>query len=407
MGAAERGLPHVALAIGALHNTSGGAERVLVDVANALHRRGHPVTVITYQDRNGPTFYPLDFGIVRLDGRQRHSRRRKSVPLTSLRAASTRRPLVAALTWIPTYVPRIVRLFKMLRVARPDVAIGFMPSTFPYLVVAAKLARVPSIASIHNVPERELGGDPQRWDQNMVDIAVRRWSVSAADAVTVLLPSFAEQLPDSIRERVHVIPNMIPRYRGRKAIVGEDEANRIVAVGRLAVAKDHATLIKAWALIEADFPNWRVEIYGTGPLWRDTMRLIEDTGVERLTIEDPTPAIFDVYTTSKFLVMPSIHEGFGLVTAEALSCGLPVIGFADCEGTNEIVVDGVNGRLVEPGHDRVEALAAAIRSEIEDESARISHARQAPDSIAQFDPSVVMQMWTRMIDEVARRPRRG
>ena len=66
--------PHVSFAIQGLHGTSGGAERVLVDVANGWHRRGFQVSVLTFQAQNGPSFYPLDYGITRLDGRRRHGR---------------------------------------------------------------------------------------------------------------------------------------------------------------------------------------------------------------------------------------------------------------------------------------------------------------------------------------------
>lgn len=396
--------PHVALVIGALHGVSGGAERVLVDVANGLHRRGHPVTVITYQDRNGPSFYPLDFGIRRLDGRRRHARRRKAAPLRSLRSATTRRPLVAAAVWAVTYIPRIVAFRRMLRLARPDVAVGFMPSTFPYLVGASWITRTRSIASIHNVPFRELGGDPQRWDQNLVDVWFRNFSLRRADAVTVLLPSFVDQIEESVRPKTYVVPNMIAPHEGAPASV-ETEAvdNTILAVGRLSPAKDHETLIRAWAELEDRFPDWRVQIYGEGPLLQELEELIEELGLSRVTIEEPTSEISAVYASSKFVVMSSTHEGFGLVTAEAMAHGLPVIGFSDCEGTNEIVLDGENGLLVEPGDDRAGALATAMTSMIDDEARRVELARHAPATTKRYDPDVVLDIWEQMIDEVVGR----
>lgn len=392
--------PHVALAIGALWDVSGGAERVLTDVANGLHRRGWNVTVMTYQERNGPSFYPLDFGITRLDGRRRHSRRRKPPPLIALRSASRRRPLVGLALWVITYIPRVLALRRMLRIARPDVAVGFMPSTFPYLVLAGKLTRTPTIASIHNVPDRELGGDPDRWDPNVVDVAVRRWSVRAADGVTVLLEGFVDEIDANARSRTYVVPNMIVPYTGRRAVVGTEAKNRILAVGRFAKAKDHETLIRAWALVEERHPDWYVEIYGRGPLRSQLSGLIENLGLRRLQLCDPTSEIYDVYTSSKFVVMPSIHEGFGLVTVEAMTCGLPVIGFADCEGTNEIVIDGENGLLIDPGADRVSALADGIERLITDEDLRVRLARTAPKTIDRFSPDVVMDIWEQVLTEV-------
>ena len=57
------------------------------------------------------------------------------------------------------------------------------------------------------------------------------------------------------------------------------------------------------------------------------------------------------------LLVPSRREGFGLAAAEAIAAGRWVVAHA-VGGLTEIVVDGVNGTLVEPGGDLAAALAA-------------------------------------------------
>lgn len=395
--------PHVAFAITALHRVPGGAERVLVDVANGLHRRGYPVSVLTYQHRNGPSFYELDYGIRHLDGRIRdHEGPGRSVSLGPLAGAAQRRRSVAVGTWLLQYGPKVWHLRRLLRLTRPDVAVGFLPSTFTYLELAATGMKVRTVASLHNVPDRDLGADPRRWDQNPVDVALRRRALRTSDANTVLLPSFVDQLEVDVRAKTYVIPNLIHTSSGR-ADVGDDESdNTILAVGRLSPAKDHATLVDAWAHVEPHAPNWRLRIIGDGPLRARLDAQIDRLGLQRITIDEPTSEIERAYTSAKFLVMPSVHEGFGLVTAEAMACGLPVIGFADCEGTNEIVRDGHNGLLVEPVDDRAAALAAAIRVMITDEGERRRLAQRAPASIDAFQPDPVIDRWERMITDVHR-----
>lgn len=377
---------------------------MLVDVANGLHRRGYPVTVLTYQDRNGPSFYPLDYGIAHLDGRQRDARGGGGgggSPLRALSKASQRRRSIAIGTWLLQYGPKVFHFRRLLRIARPDIAIGFLPSSYPYLTLAAVGTGVRTVASLHNVPDRDLGGDAQRWDRNPVDIAIRNRTLHMADATTVLLPSFVEQLDPEVRTKTRVIPNLIHPYAGPMADVSDDDRdNTILAVGRLSPAKDHATLVRAWSGLEPRFPGWRLRIIGNGPLQLELEELIADLGLQRVTIDEPTSAIEEAYTSSKFVVMSSIHEGFGLVTAEAMACGVPVIGFSDCEGTNEIVVDDRNGLLVDPGDDRPAALADAMQRLIEHESDRIRLGQGGPETARSFRPEPVIDAWEQLIVDV-------
>ncbi len=398
--------PHVALAITALHDVPGGAERVLVDVANGLHRRGYPVSVLTYQDVNGPSFYPLDYGIAHLDGRQRDAQwGGRGQSIGTFGGLTQRRRSAAIAVWLARYGPKVWHLRRLLKIARPDVAIGFLPSAYPYLTLAARgLRGVRTIASLHNVPDRDLGGDPKRWDPNPIDISIRRRTLEMSDGVTVLLPSFVEQLDEAVRSKTAVIPNLIHPYRDDLADVADEpddgEPNTILAVGRLSPAKDHATLVRAWAQIQRRYPTWRLRIIGEGPLYDGLVDVIAELDVERITIDDPTSEIEAAYTSAKILAMPSVHEGFGLVTAEAMACGLPVIGFADCEGTNEIVVDGSNGLLVEPGDDRATAFAAAMARLIENEDERVRLAGGAPATVRAFEPEPVLDAWEALIDRV-------
>ena len=399
-GSREVQRPHVAFAVTGLHGVAGGAERVLVDVANGLFDRGYQVTVLTYQHRNGPSFYPLRYGISHLDGRKRHARRGGGARLQQLDGVSQRRTSVGLATWAVRYLPKTLRFRRLLRIAKPDIAIGFLPSTFPYLTLAAAGTGVKTVASMHNVPTRDLGGDEQRWDQNPVDIWFRRRALRTGAANTVLLPTFAEQLEPAARRRNYVVPNMIHPYTGPLADVAEGDDNVILAVGRFSPAKDHATLLRAWALVEPRHPTWRLRIIGDGPLRFDLESLIESLGLDRASLDEPTTDIGGAYLSSKMMVMSSIYEGFGLVTAESMAHGVPVIGFADCEGTNEIVVDDVNGYLVEPGEDRVASLAAVMERMIDDESERIRLASAGPATVRAFEPGPVLDAWERVIDDV-------
>lgn len=399
----DEGQPvRIAFVITGLHGVAGGAERVLTDVANGLCRRGYDITVITDQDTNGPPFYPLEYGIRRLDGRRRDGRSGEFAPARAANRVAARGGVYALGAWALRYGPKIVRLRRMLRIAQPNVCIAFLPSSFPYIELASVGLQVRTVASLHNVPDRDLGGDAHRWDQNPVDIRIRRRGLRTADATTVLLPSFVQQLEPDVRDRTFVVPNLVHQHEGPIADVRTDELdNTILAVGRLSPAKDHLSLVEAWSLLEERYPAWRVRIIGDGPLKAQLVDRICDLGLRRVTIDEPTAEIGAAYSSAKIFAMPSRYEGFGLVTVEAMAAGLPVVGFADCEGTNEIVSDNHTGLLVDPGNDRPSAFATGLARLIDDTDERRRLAQNGPAAAQQFDDDdSVLDSWEHVVHNV-------
>ena len=135
----------------------------------------------------------------------------------------------------------------------------------------------------------------------------------------------------------------------------------ILTVGRLALQKDHETMIKAFALLPKEI-NAKLIILGEGPLRADLEALIAQLKLNnRVSLPgfmiDPYPW----FRSADLFVLSSRFEGFGNVIVEALECGLPVVSTNCLSGPSEILADGRYGKLV-PTQDPITLAAAMVDS---------------------------------------------
>lgn len=100
------------------------------------------------------------------------------------------------------------------------------------------------------------------------------------------------------------------------------------------------------------------------------------------------------YARADLFCIPSRHEGFGLVTVEAMGHGLPVVGFAACPGTNELVRHNETGLLAP--EMTAESLADALRRLMFDADARRRMGRNARESAQCFAPGIVYDAWEKL-----------
>jgi len=160
-----------------------------------------------------------------------------------------------------------------------------------------------------------------------------------------------------------------PRGAFRASLgIGTDE-RVVLYLGRLAVKKNVPMLVEAFA--EVPWPKARLLIIG--PDDGDGTRAAIERAIARTGLADSVHVLGPLYGRQRVsalvdadvLVLPSMHENFGNVVAEALACGTPVIVTTQC-GVAPLV-EGRAGLVVEP---EKEAVASALRRMLEDEALR-------------------------------------
>lgn len=261
----------------------------------------------------------------------------------------------------------LLPIVRYLRRARPAILVVHTEHAAIICLWARVIARSSTrvIVCQHNTASAQ--SQRARW-QFRILLVLFRLFLGWADRIVAVSAGVADDLVASCgvaRERIAVI------YNG---VVGSDFARKcaapaahpwfgagvpvIVAAGRLVEQKDFATLITAFAAVARE-RDVRLVLLGEGPLRASLTELAHSLGIaERIDMPgfhaNPLPYLRE----AALVVLSSRFEGFGMVLAEALACGTPVVS-TDCpHGPAEILDHGRYGRLAPVGDPA--ALAQAI-----------------------------------------------
>lgn len=191
------------------------------------------------------------------------------------------------------------------------------------------------------------------------------------------------------RADVTVIPNPCVRSFVEPAPL---DTARAIAVGRLVPVKGFDLLIRAWARVAAERPNWQLDIWGEGPERARLQGLIDSQGLgHAVALRGATPEIEREMAAASMLVFPSLFEGFGMVLVEAMACGVPCVAFGCPCGPRDIITHGQDGLLVLPRN--IPALADALLSLIDDPAERRRLGANAREKARAFSLEAVAGQW--------------
>jgi glycosyltransferase involved in cell wall biosynthesis len=147
-------------------------------------------------------------------------------------------------------------------------------------------------------------------------------------------------------------------------------------IGKDFYRKGGDILLRAFAQVRASIPGARLLLVTRGPVPAG----LPLDGVEVISPTWDREKIEALYQQADIFVLPSRLETWGDVLLEAMAYGLPCIGVCG-EAMQEIIVDGVTGRLVPPNNEA--ALTAAMLSLLKDQEIIERYGSAARDRIAQ------------------------
>ncbi|MFZ1742037.1 MAG: glycosyltransferase [Pontixanthobacter sp.] len=359
-------------AIKGLVIAGGGAERVFVDVVNALAARGHEVHVATFDHPDQPLFYALD----------------PDIPVHLLGAGEPGVPTPRS------NLPRIMLgIRKLAQEIRPNAAIAFMHSTYVPAAFGLLGTGIPMILSEHTASAH--------FADRPIERGLTRLIQRLSYAKTVVSPVIRDEHPPAYRKNLIVLPNPVA-IKDFASARATRPGKLILCVGGLRAEKGQEVLVEAFGRIAADFPEWRLRFVGDGVTRPQIEALIAASPVAaRIELPGVLRDVPSEYAKAAFVVVPSRYESLSMVAIEAMASSRAVIGFADCAGPSALIIDRENGLLVDPGTDRAGALAKALGQLIADKDLREQLGANAPSLIADYSSEHVVSKWEALLTAAA------
>lgn len=322
----------------------GGAERVLLSLADNFRKRGYDVDLVLGK-AGGPYMASVPPGVrvVDLDARR------------MLRS--------------------IVPLIKYLRRERPTALLATQIHVVLCAILAKMFACVPVRLVLREANTLSVDCRENRTLKWRLTFLAAKYFYRFADAIIAVSRGVAADLQEHIaagQDKIIKINN--PVALDAIAAKAEEEpggawfyanmAPVVIGVGRLTKQKDFATLIKAFAIVRRRRAA-KLLIIGEGEDRQELEQLAAGLG---LTGDVLLPGFvvnpFACLARAAVFVLSSAWEGFPNVLVQAMACGTPVVA-TDCpSGPDEILEAGKYGPLVPIGD--AEAMAAAIEAALDE-----------------------------------------
>lgn len=219
------------------------------------------------------------------------------------------------------------------------------------LRLVAWVKRVPLVVTWHEVWGR------QTWSSYLGPLAavaatIEKISVRLPDTIIAVSQGTATKLIaiGAKSEDLHVVPNSIS-FDELSVTAANVEAPELLFVGRLIEHKKADLAIEATAILVARGYDVRLGIVGVGPEEERLRAQVAALGMDDCVTFFPTfesqRELWSLVRGGRVLLAPSVREGFGLVVAESLALGTPVVCARHIDNESSSLVGPSTGSLVD------------------------------------------------------------
>lgn len=383
---------------GALINSAGGTEKVLCTMANYLSSHGYDVTIICCEKDKGLPFFHLDSDVelINLNGSGKvikgksYLRIKREILKIFKNLSNNDKDSI----YLKERYDNIIlkRFENIINNKIPQIIITFDYYSLLFLKYIAK-SNIKTIAMLHNDVETYFNSKIS----NIGLDAFRK-----VDCIQILneekIPVIKQYIPQA---NVVYIPNAVVVT----AIKKYDYCNyKIVNVGSLTkdIKRQHI-LIEAFNELKDDFPQWSLDIIGgihsckQKVYENELIEYIEKNELKsRVFLRGTCKNVVSQLISADIFAFHSKSEGFAIALVEAMSVGLPSIGFNYCPSVNRLIIDGQNGFLCNNKKDFIKKLKILMESA----NLRAKMGENAKKNVQKFSPDRVFLEWENLIKSI-------
>ena len=342
--------------------TAGGSEKVMTILANEFSKANYDVTMILIKS-TAKENYKLDNNIKCVRFKYKYKNK------------------------IFKYIERVKKIRKSIKENKYDYIISFMYGINTSTLLASIGTGIPVIVS-----ER---CDPASRKLNKLIRKIEDRLYKRAKTIVLQTEQVKKQYPNYLQEKFVVIPNpisdeIIQPFKGERE-------HKIVAVGRLSSQKNFEMLIDAFKEISEEYSDYKLIIYGEGPLRNKLSEKIEYLNLtNKVELPGYVDNVNELMNNAKIYVSSSNFEGISNSMLESLAMGIPTI-CTNCPvgGAEMFIDDHENGILIPVGDCK--ELVKSIREILANEDLEKKLSNNAISVREQLNSKKIFKRWEELI----------
>lgn len=292
---------------------TGGAERVLSVLSSPLADQFDLVQYVLWE--GGEPFYPIDARVKIVSLPELSGKKGRNRQMTTFR--------------------------RLIKREKPDLVLSFL-TPYNMLVLLSTIGMKQKVVVAERTDPRRLlaGGKVGLW---LRDCLYRR-----ADGILTQTEYAKLCYDEKFLGKTTVIYNPVMMNDEQVGMALRTKKDHVfVAAGRLEPVKDQTVMIEAFAAFHKKYPDYRLVIYGEGPMHGALQEKIDSLELQEIVLlAGRTNDLWNKISSAEAFLLTSEYEGMSNALIEAMCLGLPVIS-TKVAGATDLIKDGENGFLID------------------------------------------------------------